>query len=57
MKNLIQVFYIFDHKFCITFLGHLYLWEDGKKSQMKINQLIKNEHNFNEDSHKILPYQ
>ena len=57
MKILIRVFYIFDHKFCITFLGHLYLWEHEKKSQMEINQLIKCEHNFNEDSHKTLPYQ
>ena len=57
MKILIRAFYIFHYKFCITFLGHLYLWKHGKKSQMKINQLIKYEHNFNEESHKILPYQ
>ena len=52
-----RFFYINVFRFCITFLGHLYLWEHGKESQMKIGQLIKYEENFHKDSDKILVHQ
>ena len=49
-----RLFHINGYRFCITFLGHLYLWEHRKKSQMKITQLFKYQENFHKDSHKIL---
>ena len=42
--------------FFITFLCHIYLCESGKKSEMKINELIKYRESFHEDPHKILLY-
>ena len=46
-----------DYRLCITFLGHFYLWEYGKKAQMKINNVIIYQETFHEDSHQILVYQ
>ena len=56
MKILTRFFYINDNRFCITFLLHLYLWEHKKKYEMKINQLIKDQESFREDSDKSLLY-
>ena len=46
-----------DYRFCVVFLGHHYLLEQGEISQININKLIKYQENFHEDSHKILVYQ
>ena len=57
MKILKRFFYINDYRFYITFLGHVYLWKDGIKSQMNINKLLLCQENFPVDSEEIILYQ
>ena len=52
-----QILCINDYKFCITFLGHLYLWKHGRKPQMNTSKLILYQQDFREDFNKIRLYE